>query len=470
MSPSGRSSDAGLDDEASIPVTTEDGLGADWLAPGQTLAGRYVVERVLGSGGMGTVLAARDTERGQLVALKVMHAEAASDPGSVRRFMREGRAAARLRSEHTARIHEVGRFPSGIPFLVMEYLDGEDLEEIRERRPLRVDEIVDYVLQATKALSEAHAIGLVHRDLKPQNLFLAKGRDGVSRIKVLDFGLAKELQQTESKDQSQVTTDNMLLGSPQFMSPEQVRAPSEVDARSDIWSLGATLYQLFTGEPPFVSATVFGLLARIMADPAPRVRDRAPDVPEAIERVILRCLEKEPDKRFASADELAQALRAAMGTPDAKPASRVAVSSDEPVDEEGVTLAYQRGSDKLVAAAGSPPPPRSIPPPAATARMSSTGTLPTAMRPSMPSMANMTAPPAFAAGAASTGPASAGAAPGSSPDAMGPPPSSAAGTRIALAVSLAVVLVSAIVVGVLLVSAVRARDGAKPPPPAASAP
>jgi len=453
MSPPGRGSDAGVEreDDSSIPVTTEDGLGADWLAPGQTLAGRYVVERVLGSGGMGSVLAARDTERGQLVALKVMHAEAAADPKSVARFMREARAAARLTTEHTARIHEVGRFPSGIPFLVMEYLDGEDLEEIRERRSLTTDEIVDYVIQATKALSEAHAIGLVHRDLKPQNLFLARGRDGVSRIKVLDFGLAKDLEQAESKDQSQVTTDNMLLGSPQFMSPEQVRTPSDVDARTDIWSLGATLYQLYTGEPPFASATVFGLLARIMSDPAPRVRDKAPEAPEAIERIILRCLEKDPEDRYRSAGELADALRAALTTrrSDARPDGRVAVGTAEAVDEDGVTLAYQRTSAELVAAASIPPQATAIPAPQATARMASTGTLPTAIRPSMSSIASVPPPPGAMPARA---PALAPAPPASSPDAFGPPPSIAPGTRIALLASLVVVLVSAIVVVVLLVS------------------
>lgn len=276
--------------------------------PGLLIGHKYEVVRTLGAGGMGTVVAARDTMLNQTVAVKVMHEAMAANADHVERFLREGRAAALLKSEHTTRVYDVGRMPSGAPFLVMEYLDGEDLEVISARRQLTVDEVIDYVLQACSAISEAHKTGLVHRDLKPQNLFLAKGADGRARIKVLDFGLAKDLERVNS--QEQLTTENMILGSPHFMSPEQIRAPNQVDKRTDIWALGATTYHLLAGEPPWSSPTVFGLIARIMAEPPPSVRTKRTDVPDALEALIVRCLEREPSKRFNTVDELAIGLRA----------------------------------------------------------------------------------------------------------------------------------------------------------------
>ena len=278
-------------------------------APGFLIGHKYEVVRTLGSGGMATVVAARDTMLDQVVAVKVMHESMASDADHVERFLREGRAAALLKSEHTTRVYDVGRMPSGAPFLVMEYLDGEDLELVSARRPLTVDDVVDYLLQACSAISEAHKTGLVHRDLKPQNLFLAKGADGRTRIKVLDFGLAKDLERVNS--QEQLTTENMILGSPHFMSPEQIRAPNQVDKRTDIWALGATTYHLLAGEPPWSSPTVFGLIARIMAEPPPSIRTKRPDVPHALEALIVRCLERDPSKRFDTVDDLAIGLRAA---------------------------------------------------------------------------------------------------------------------------------------------------------------
>lgn len=296
------------------------------LGPGAVIGAKYQVLRVLGTGGMGKVLAARHLELGQTVAIKVMHPEMAADPDSVKRFMREGRAAALLKSDHAVRIHDVGRLPSGLPYLVMEHLEGEDLHHLRLRRRLGVSEVVDYILQAIGALAEAHGSGLVHRDIKPQNLFLARISDGVSRVKVLDFGLAKELQTTISTD-SALTTDHMILGSPHFMSPEQIRTPGQVDARADIWALGATMYQLFTDQPPYTAFNVHGLLARILADPAPRVRELREDVPVAIEDVIVRCMEKDRERRYASVLELGAALRTAVGWATAPETS---ITNEEP--------------------------------------------------------------------------------------------------------------------------------------------
>jgi eukaryotic-like serine/threonine-protein kinase len=282
------------------------------LGPGAVINGKYEVLRVLGAGGMGIVLAARHLELGQTVAIKVMHPELAKDGDSVKRFMREGRAAALLSSDHAVRIHDVGRLKSGLPFLVMEHLVGEDLDHLRARRTLEVSEVVDFVLQAIVAIAEAHESGLVHRDIKPQNLFLAKLPDGTSRVKVLDFGLAKDLA-IASSSSGALTTENMILGSPHFMSPEQIRTPGEVDARADVWGLGASMVMLLTGQPPYTANNVHGLLARILADPAPKVRDLRPDVPIAIEKIIVRCMNKDLERRYGSVIELATALQLATG-------------------------------------------------------------------------------------------------------------------------------------------------------------
>ena len=281
------------------------------LGPGAVISGKYQVLHVLGTGGMGKVLAARHLDLGQTVAIKVMHPELAADADSVKRFMREGRAAALLKSENAVRIHDVGRLPSGLPYLVMEQLEGEDLDHLRTRRTLMVPEVVDFMLQAINAIAEAHDSGLVHRDIKPQNLFLAKTSDSAARVKVLDFGLAKELEAISTG--SALTAEHMILGSPHFMSPEQIRSPNNVDARADVWAIGATMYQLLTGDPPYTAMNVHGLLARILADPAPRIREVREDVPVAIEEIIVRCMEKDLRKRYGSVRELADALRAAVG-------------------------------------------------------------------------------------------------------------------------------------------------------------
>jgi serine/threonine protein kinase len=281
------------------------------LGPGAVIGEKYQVTHVLGTGGMGKVLAARHLELGQTVAIKVMHPELAADGDSVSRFLREGRAAALLKSDHAIRIHDVGRLPSGVPYLVMEHLEGEDLEALRKRRHLSVAEVVDFILQAITAIAEAHERGLVHRDIKPHNLFLVKLPDGSSRVKVLDFGLAKDLQTSGSG--SALTTEHMILGSPSFMSPEQIRTPNHVDARADVWALGATMYQLLANQAPYAALNVHGLLARILADPAPRVRDVREDVPVAIENVIVRCMEKDLTRRYGSVLVLADDLRAAVG-------------------------------------------------------------------------------------------------------------------------------------------------------------
>ena len=211
---------------------------------GEMLAGKYRVERVLGAGGMGVVVLARHVQLDQLVALKFLLAQSLTNPKVVARFEREARAVVKLKSEHVARVLDVGTMEAGAPYIVMEYLEGEDLSQTVERRgPLPVAEAVDYLLQACEALAEAHGMGIVHRDLKPGNLFLTRRVDGKSLVKVLDFGISKL---EGGREDLALTQPAEVVGSPKYMSPEQLRASRLADARSDIWSLGVILYELIT--------------------------------------------------------------------------------------------------------------------------------------------------------------------------------------------------------------------------------
>jgi serine/threonine protein kinase len=283
---------------------------ANALEVGTILVGKYRVLKMLGSGGMGEVVAARHEALRQNVAIKVMHADALSDTNAVKRFLREARAAAQLRSDHATRIYDVGQLPGGAPFLVMEYLEGADLATVSNNRLLDVDDAVDYILQATEAIGEAHSLGLVHRDIKPANLFLARLPNGEARVKVLDFGLAKDLLgSTDSHFESNLTAEQVFLGSPMFMSPEQIRDSSRVDNRTDIWSLGATLWQLVTGRLPFSAENVQATLAAVCKEDIPLASHFRPGVPRHVDDAIARCMQRDRERRFGSVDELAAALR-----------------------------------------------------------------------------------------------------------------------------------------------------------------
>ncbi len=273
---------------------------------GDVLAGKYRVDRVLGQGGMGVVVAATHKQLGHQVALKFLLPAALARAEFVARFLREAKAAVAIRSEHVARVLDVGELESGAPYMVMEYLQGHDLgEELRQRGALSIEPAVDYLLQACEALSEAHSMGLVHRDLKPANLFLTRRADGSPLIKVLDFGIAKFVDATSPEALTKTTA---VMGSPLYMSPEQVRSSKSVDARSDVWSLGVVLQELLTGRPSFDAETVSGLMAMIAADAPTPLRERLPGAPEALQRVVSRCLEKRVDERMPSIAALAQAL------------------------------------------------------------------------------------------------------------------------------------------------------------------
>ena len=264
------------------------------VAVGDVLADKYRVERVLGAGGMGIVVAAEHLQLGQRVAVKFLLPEACEDPVTLGRFLREARAAASIRSEHVARVIDVGTLPTGEPYLVMEYLAGSDLsDELSKQGPLPIAAAVDYVLQACEALAEAHALGIVHRDLKPANLFLTKRADGSPVVKVLDFGISKSQSPAGEAKQAAMTSTRAVMGSPLYMSPEQLKSTRDVDARTDIWSLGVILHELIGGKPPFHAETLSGLVIQIANEPPLPLRGMRPEVPEELEAVIQRCLCKD---------------------------------------------------------------------------------------------------------------------------------------------------------------------------------
>ncbi len=275
---------------------------------GDLIAGKYRIERLLGRGGMGVVYAANHELLGVRVAVKVLLTDIASSPEAVSRFLNEARNAARIQSDNVARVMDVGTLDGGRPFMVIEYLDGDDLARVLETRgPLPLQEAVDYALQALEALAQAHVMGIVHRDLKPANLFLVRRQDRTTQVKVLDFGISKStniLGQTSG----QMTSTKELLGSPYYMSPEQLRSSKRVDARADIWSMGIILYELVCGLTPFQADTFGELFAAILEQDPPPVRAKRPDLPAAFEQVIARCLRRKVEERFNNVGELASAL------------------------------------------------------------------------------------------------------------------------------------------------------------------
>jgi serine/threonine protein kinase len=275
---------------------------------GDLLAGKYRVEKVLGFGGMGVVVSAFRGDLDQRVAVKFLTPAAAERPDAAERFRREARAAAKIRSEHVARVLDVGTLDTGLPYMVMEYLEGNDIsEELQELGRMPILEAVEYILQAIEALAEAHAAGVVHRDLKPGNLFLARRADGTRRVKVLDFGISKALSGASVEELS-LTKTAALIGSPLYMAPEQMRSAKDVDTRADIWSLGAMLYEMLTGQPPYTGDSIPQLCAALLHDDPVPLRQHRPEIPEGLEQAVLRCLMKNRDQRFPTVWELGRAL------------------------------------------------------------------------------------------------------------------------------------------------------------------
>jgi serine/threonine-protein kinase len=277
----------------------------DPVRPGDVIAGGYRIGALVGTGSMGSVYAASHVGSGELVAVKVLHARYLREAEVLDRFVREARVAARLASPHAVRVHDVGMLPEGVPFFVMEHLQGVDLQRhVQHAGPLPSDRAVSYLLQACEAVAEAHDLGVVHRDLKPANLFLSHAEDGRDRIKVIDFGVSKLLKPLDGDGDATATT--MVVGTPAFMAPEQMRS-AKVDARADIWALGVTLFWLLTGKRPFMGEGIVKIYESILRGP-PSLMAMRPELPAALEEVVKRTLVWNPEQRLGSVRELMQEL------------------------------------------------------------------------------------------------------------------------------------------------------------------
>jgi formylglycine-generating enzyme required for sulfatase activity/tRNA A-37 threonylcarbamoyl transferase component Bud32 len=278
------------------------------LARGDVVAGKFRIVRVIGRGGMGIVYAATHLGLGHAVALKVMAPKLVAMPDAVSRFLNEARAAARIDCENVARVLDVGTLENGAPFIAMERLHGSDLASVlAERGPLPVAEAADIVVEASLGVAHAHALGIIHRDLKPANLFLVERPVGSVSVKVLDFGISKATNPFEAEARANTTTE-AVLGSPHFMSPEQLKSSKHVDARTDIWALGVVLYQILSDALPFEGDTIGELLFAIAAAPPTPLRERRPDAPRGVERVIARCLARDVSARWPDVGAFARAL------------------------------------------------------------------------------------------------------------------------------------------------------------------
>ncbi len=275
------------------------------VSEGSLLAGKYRVERVLGEGGMGIVAAATHELLGQRVAVKFLHAHVSLLPDFVERFHREAKAAAAIESEHVARVLDVGTLDNGAPYMVMEYLEGEDLNQLLERKgTFTVHESIEYILQACDALALAHAARIIHRDLKPANLFLAR-QHGRQLVKLLDFGISKAI---DGKTGDNLTQTSAMMGTALYMSPEQLRKRKDLDERVDIWALGVMLYEFVTGRLPFEGDSLPEVIALILEGKATPVLEHAPQLDPSFVAVIDRCMATDRDVRYAGVGDLALAL------------------------------------------------------------------------------------------------------------------------------------------------------------------
>ena len=281
---------------------------------GQIIGDTYRIDRFLGEGGMSTVLAATHLPSGRAVALKVLQPDAAQEEGAIPRFWREVRAMTHLQHPNVVRIFDVGSMPDGTPYMAMELLVGETLAaRMRRLGPLPLPVARGLFLQACDAVAAAHAIGVVHRDIKPENMFLTRGENGDEVLKVLDFGISKTMRATVADDRQHLTKTTDVFGSPTYMSPEQLKASRDVDARADVWSLGVLLYEMLAGTAPFEGRSVAEIFGAILyKEPSPLGKTRT-DIPPEIEKTVKRALEKDRDKRIRTVRELRSSVAGAEG-------------------------------------------------------------------------------------------------------------------------------------------------------------
>ncbi|NMC71902.1 MAG: protein kinase [Myxococcales bacterium] len=305
------------------------------LSPGHIIDRKYRIVRLVGEGGMGAVYEAEHTFLGRRVALKLLGGDFAQDVEAVRRFYREAQAAARIGHENICEVSDVGQTSEGLPYIVMQLLQGRPLSVvIAEAAPLPVGRVVDIAHQTLEALGAAHAAGIVHRDLKPDNIFLTTVGGRKDFVKLLDFGISK---MRSAGATSRLTVDGMILGTPQYMSPEQARGDTDVDGRADIWAVGVVLFEMLTGRLPFQGDNYNKVLYAVLTAPVPRPRSLRPGLASEIELVLLRALDRDLDRRFRTTTEFSDALLSAwMGTPESGFAVRVAPS--EPPRRETRTL------------------------------------------------------------------------------------------------------------------------------------
>ena len=305
-------------------VSTDDRIG-------QVIGGRYKIEKVIGQGGFGAVYRAKHTATGDTIAIKVLRTAVEGQEDVVARFRHEAKTTSRLKHPNTVRVFDFGQMDDGNLFIAMEFLDGQTLTHLQAREgPLEPKRLARIAIQVLKALAEAHSKGLVHRDLKPDNIFLQTVHGEADFVKVLDFGIAKSLTGDQTAD---LTASGAIVGTPRYMSPEQASG-MEVDARTDLYALGLILYEGLTGQTPFVADSPLSMLLRRVAEEPPRVEQslRLP-TPRGVCEVVRRAMARRPQERFSSAEEMAAALQAELDTPTQPAQSVVRIDTGADGDE-----------------------------------------------------------------------------------------------------------------------------------------
>ncbi len=301
---------------ATDPRTTREPMGKE-MATGQILGNRYEIKECIGSGGMGAIYTARRIHIGDTVAVKVLRPEVVQDSQSRERFQREARAAAKLHHPNAVVVHDFGQDADGTTYIVMEYLEGRSLRDVMsDEKTMPLLQALSIMKQACAAIEAAHRLGIIHRDIKPDNIIILDSHDGTPHVKILDFGIAKLLDRTNDTGEIDPTLTQVgtVIGTPNYMSPEQCQGES-LDARSDVYSLGIVLYEMLTGVQPFTAKNSTGVVIKHVTEKPRRLISLNPYVPAEVERVVLKALEKKPEARQQSALDLAREFETAVQQP-----------------------------------------------------------------------------------------------------------------------------------------------------------